>query len=154
VTINVAPTVPAVAVAGEIEAIIGAGGDEAVTEKGNAFESTPVLDTSMLTFSEGAINEAGMVAVSCVELTNVVARVDGIAGGGLVAHSTTDPFTKLAPFTVRVTAEGLHDGVEADEVVDAERPEIMGGEMVNGICWEVLPLGPTGAGLMSATWAV
>jgi hypothetical protein len=134
VTINVAPAAPAVAVEGEIEAIVGAGGDEAATEKGDAFERTPLLDTSMLTFPGDAINEAGTTAVSCVELTKVVVSAAGSAGGGFTAHSTTEPFTKFVPVTVRVTAEALHDGVEFDEVVDAETPEMMGGEIVNGIC--------------------
>jgi hypothetical protein len=44
-----------------------------------------------------------------------------------VAHSTTEPFTKFVPVTVRVKPERLHEGVEP-----GDKDEIVGGTMVNG----------------------
>ena len=86
VTVKVAPAAPAVAVVGEMDAIVGGGSDEAEIAKGSVLESTPELDTRIFTVPTGAMSEAVTVAVSCVELTNVVARVDGSAGGGLITH--------------------------------------------------------------------
>jgi len=45
VAVRVAPEVPAVAVAGEMDVIVGAGGDEAETVKGKVFETAPKLET-------------------------------------------------------------------------------------------------------------
>ncbi len=73
--------------------------------------------------------------MSCVELTNVVANEDIIAGEDCVAgtiQSTAEPFTKFVPVKVRVTAEGPHEGVEGKEVVEAETLVIEGGVIVNG----------------------
>ena len=69
--------------------------------------------------------------MSCVELTKVVAS--GVIVGGVpgTIHSTTDPFTKFAPFTVRVNPEGLHDGVVFDEVVEDDKEVMVGGMIVN-----------------------
>src|SRR5260370_41583588 len=52
-----------------------------------------------------AVSEAEIVAVSCVALTNVVSRGDPF-------QLTTDPLTKLVPFTVRVKPAGLQYDVE------------------------------------------
>lgn len=61
-----------------------------------------------------------MRAVSCVELTNVVARADPF-------QSTTDPFTKFVPVTVSVNPVGVHEGVEFDMVVEDDNEEMAGG---------------------------
>jgi hypothetical protein len=53
---------------------------------------------------------------------------------GIVTHSTTEPFTKFVPVTVSVTPEGLQAGVVFDELVDADKPETVGGEIMNN--WE------------------
>lgn len=45
VTIRVNEAVPAVAVGGETDAIVGAGGDDAEIVKGEEFERAPKLDT-------------------------------------------------------------------------------------------------------------
>ncbi len=142
VTIKGRATVPAVAVAGEMDAIVGAGSDEAEIVKGKLFERTPELDTSIFTVPAEAISEAGMVAVSCVELTNVVGSTEGSAGGGFIAQSTTEPFTKFVPFTVTVTPEGLHDGVVFDEVVEDDKEVMEGATIVNWIPADVPPPGP------------
>lgn len=126
-----------------MDAMAGAGSDEGETVKGIAFERTPELDTSIFTVPAEAISAAGTTAVSCVELTKVVARADGSAGGGLLTHSTTEPFTKFEPFTVRVKPEGVHDGVELDEVVDDDKELMEGETIVNGAdVGEVPPPGP------------
>jgi len=127
--------VPAVAPAGEIEAITAAGSDAAEIVKEAAAELTPELDTVIDAVPAEAISEAGIVAVSCVELTNVVAR-------GEPFQSTTEPFTKFAPFTVRVKPKGLHDGVVFDEVVEDDKEVMVGARIVNWIFPEVPPPGP------------
>jgi hypothetical protein len=137
-TVNVTPAVPAVALAGERVVIVGAGSDEVEIVKGKVFERAPEFDTSTFTVPAEAISENGMVAVSCVELTNVVVSTEGSAGGLLIAQSTTEPFTKFVPFTVRVTTDWLHD-----EVVAGDKEVMAGGTIVNGICPEVPPPGPS-----------
>jgi len=145
-TVKVVAAVPAVAVAGEMAAIVGAGGEEAEIVKGEAFERTPKLDTSIFIVPAEAISETGTVAVSCVELTNVVASTKGSAGGGLMTQSTAEPFTKFVPVTVRVNPEGLQEGVVFDEVVDDDKDVTVGGAMVNGNEVEGVP-----PGLIAAT---
>jgi hypothetical protein len=131
VTDNVTAAVPAVAFVGEMVAIVGAGSDEGEIVKGKAFERAPELDTSTFTVPAEAISETGMMAVSCVGLTNVVASTGGTGGGGLTTHSTTELFTKFVPFTVRVTPEELHAAVVFDEVVEETREETVGGTIMN-----------------------
>jgi len=135
VTLRENAAVPAVAPAGEMEATTAAGRVELEIVKEAAAELTPELDTVIDAVPAEVISEAGIVAVSCVELTNVVAR-------GEPFQSTTEPFTKFAPFTVRVNPAGLHDGVVFDEVVEADKEEMAGARMVNWICPEVPPPGP------------
>jgi hypothetical protein len=124
VTFKVNAAVPAVAPTGEIEVIDGVESDEAEIVKDAGAEFTPELDTVIDAVPAEAISEAGMVAVSCVELTNVVAR-------GELFQSTTEPFTKFVPLTVRVNPEGLHDGVVFDEVVEDDKEVMVGGMIVN-----------------------
>jgi hypothetical protein len=149
VTVNVVVPVPAVADAGEIALIVGAGSDEGEIVKGKAFERAPELDTSIFTVPAEAISETGMMAVSCVGLTNVVASTAGTAGGGLVTQSTTELFTKFAPLTVKVTVEELHDDVVFDELVEDDKEDTVGGAIVNGIDVEAGP-----PGLIAETCAV
>jgi hypothetical protein len=66
-----------------------------------------------------------------VELTNVVLRVDGRAGGGLTTQLTIEPETKFVPVTVRTTSEAPHDGVEPLEAVDEDNEVIVGPVIVN-----------------------
>ena len=143
VTLKVTAAVPAVAAVGEMEAMAGAGSDPAEIVKGKGFERAPKLDTSILTVAAEAISEAGMTAVSCVELTNVVASTEGNAGGGFTTQLTSEPFTKFAPFTVRVIPAGLHDGVVFDDVVEDDKEVMAGAAIVNGICPDVPPPGPS-----------
>ena len=136
VTLKENPTVPAVAPTGEMDAITAAGSDEAETVKGTEFEGTPKLDTVIDAAPAEVISEAGMEAVSWVELTNVVVRPE-------LFQSTTEPFTKFVPLTVRMNPVGLHDGVVFDEVVEEDKEAMAGGAIVNGIPPEVPPPGPS-----------
>lgn len=83
------------------------------------------------------MSAAGIIAVSCVALTKVVASVEGgtagNGGGGLTTQFTTELLTKFVPFTVSVTLEGLHAGVELPDVVDDVTVVIVGPVIVNVI---------------------
>jgi hypothetical protein len=136
VTLSGNATVPAVAPAGEMEAITAAGSVEGEIVKEAGAELTAELDTVIDADPAEAISENGMTAVSCVELTNVVPRAEPF-------QLTTEPFTKFVPFTVRVNPDGLHDGVVFDEVVEEDKDVIVGGVMVNWICPEIPPPGPS-----------
>jgi hypothetical protein len=97
VTVNVSPELPALALLGEMLAKDGTG---LVTVRVAADEVPPpgaALLTLMETVPGDAMSLAEIVAVSCVLLTNVVGRPDPFT-------STTEPLTKLPPFTVRVKA--------------------------------------------------
>jgi hypothetical protein len=122
-----------------MEAITAAGSVEAEIVKEAGAELTPELDTVIDADPAEAISENGMVAVSCVALTKAVPRAEPF-------QSTTEPFTKLVPFTVRVTPDGLHD-----EVVGGDKEVMAGGTIVNGTCPEVPPPGPS---VNISTWAV
>jgi len=128
--IKVAPEAPAVAVTGRMDAMVGAGGDEAEIVNGDRFERTPEFETAMFTVVAEPNREGGTLAVSCVELTKVVASAEGGMVGD-VTQLTTEPFTKFAPVTVKVTGEELHDGVELDEVVEADKPVTEGARITN-----------------------
>src|SRR5690348_530943 len=68
--------------------------------------------------------------MSCVELTKVVVSCDVTGGVAWVIHSTTEPFTKFVPFTVRVTPGGLHAGVVFDEFVEDDKEVTVGALIV------------------------
>lgn len=138
VTLRGNAAVPAVAPTGEMEVITAAGSDEAEIVKDASVELTPELDTVIEAVPADAISEAGMMAVNCVELTNVVLRADPFQ---LMTDAFT-PFTKFVPITVRVNPAGLHDGVVFDEVVEDDKDVMVGGRIVNGSPPEVPPPGP------------
>ena len=135
VTLTANAAVPTVAAVGEMDVSVGIGSEEAETVKEEGAEATPKLETVIDAAPLRATSEAGMFAVSCVELTNVVAR-------GELFQSTTEPFTKFAPFTVSVNPAELHDGVVFEEVVEADMEVIEGGTTVNWIPPVVPPPGP------------
>jgi hypothetical protein len=138
VTLRGKATVPAVAPVGDMEVITAAGSDEAEIVKGAGAELTPELDTVIEAVPAEAISDEEIMAVSCVELTKVVLRAEPF-------QSTTDvfaPFTKFAPFTVRMNPAGLHEGVVFDIVVEDDSEVIVGGRIVNGSPPEVPPPGP------------
>ena len=145
VTFKLNPDVPAVAPAGKRDVRTGAGSAAGVdTLKEKEFELTEKLDTETCAVPMEAVSEAEIKAVSCVALTNVVAR-------GELFQLTTEPFTKFVPFTVRVNPEELQDGVEDDEVVEEDNEVMAGGEIVNGTFWDVFPPDPTGGGVNKTT---
>jgi hypothetical protein len=89
------------------------------------------------------MSPAGTMAVSCVELKNVVAKVDGRAGGGFTTQLTMEPGTKLVPVTVSITSEAPHDGVVLLEAVEDDKEVIVGPVIVNVIAPEVpAPVAP------------
>jgi hypothetical protein len=134
-TFKVNVAVPAVAEAGEIEAATGAGSVVGVVvEKFTRLDVTAdgKLDTEIgVIVPGGAGSVAGIAAVSCVPLTNVVGRGDPF-------QLTTDPLTKLVPFTVKVKPAGLQYDVE-----DAETEVTVGADIVNVAPTDVPPPGPS-----------
>jgi peroxiredoxin len=161
VAVKLVPDDPAVAVAGKTVARVGTGSDAGAIENAKSLEAAPALETSICSASfEGsgeAVSEAGTTAVSCVEVTNVVAKAEttlGAGSGGTTTQSTTELLVKFAPVTVIVTGEVPQDGVEAAIVVDAETAEMLGGEIVNATCADVPPLTPAVGGLIRTTFAV
>jgi len=145
-TVNVAPAAPAVALDGDRVLIVGIGSVAEEIVKGNVFERSPKLLTSIFTVPAETTSEAGMTAVSCVALTNVVAKgktvgvTDGGAGG--ITQLIPEPFTKFEPVTVRITPEAPHEVVEAEESGGAERLVIVGATIVIGSPEVVPPPGP------------
>ena len=136
VTVSVNAGVPAVAFTGETAASTEVGSvPGAETVKLAAEEIAAPLATVTASVPCAAISAAEIDAVSCVALTNVVARSDPF-------QLTTDVFTKFEPVTVSVKPVMLHDGVEAPEVVDAESDVIDGAKIVNVDAGEDPPPGP------------
>ena len=135
VTFSVNPAAPAVALVCESVVITGAGSEVGdVMEKFTEVEVTAdgKLETEIGTVVPGeAVSGAGIAAVSWVGLTNVVGRSDPF-------QLTTDPLTKLVPFTVRVKPAGLQYDVE-----DAEIEVTVGAETVNVAPADVPPTGPS-----------
>jgi hypothetical protein len=135
VTTTENPGVPAVAAAGETAVIVGTDSVAVETVKEAAAEFTPALDTVIDAVPALAMSEAGIAAVSCVALTNAVARGDPF-------QLTTEAFTKFVPVTASVKPDGLHDGVLLVDVVDDDSEVIAGARIAKGIPLEVPPPGP------------
>jgi len=154
VTLNVNAISPAVAVEGDSNVMAGSGSEPEGAEIVNAteFDTTPKFVTVTFADPAEAISAAEMTAVrygagfgfACVEggWTNVVGRAEPF-------QLTTEVFNKFVPFTVSVKPEGLHEGVELDDVVEDDKEVMTGGEIVNGTWDDVFPSGPTGGGLIS-----
>jgi len=135
VKVNDAP--PAVTLDGESDVRVGA---PAVTLKfteplvpppGVGFVTTTgKLPTEVM-------SDARIAAVTCVELTNVVVRA-------VPLNFTTEPLTKLLPFTVRVNADPLTVALVGEIVVMAGT-----GLLAVKVCDADVP--PPGAGLVTVT---
>ncbi len=109
-TVSVNPALPAVTLLGEI---LDKDGTGLLTASASADEVPPpgaALVTLMDRVPGDAMSPAGIVAVSCVPLTKVVLRLEPFT-------CTTDPFTKLEPFTVNVKAPLPATVVAGDRLV-------------------------------------
>jgi hypothetical protein len=147
VTLNVNPTSPAVAAEGDSDATAGIGSEPEGAEsvKGKEFDATAKFVTVTFAGTALAISAAEISAVSCIELTNVVARAEPF-------QFTSDALTKFVPVTVSVKPEALHEGVEFDEVVEADNAVMAGGAIVKGT--DVGEAPPPGFRLNRDTFAV
>jgi hypothetical protein len=85
-------------------------------------DATVGLDTVTAAAPGKAVSAAEIVAVTCVALTNVVAR-------GVPFQLTTEAATKFVPFTTRVNPDAPQYGMEAmgDEDGEIEVEVIVGG---------------------------
>jgi hypothetical protein len=124
----------------------------AVTEKLTELERADPFDTVMGKDPWVTASVYGMMALTCVALTNVVGR------GEPFQFTTVPPFTKFVPFTISVKPAGLQSGAVGDCVVDpdnsAANEEIVG---VGG--WEIVNVNPedvppTGPGVNNLTVAL
>ena len=94
-SVSVNPGLPAVALAGEMLANDGCG---LLTASDSVPEAEPSgLITPIVRLPVEAMSLAGIAAVSCVLLTNVVVRFEPLTW-------TTDPLTKCEPLAVSVNA--------------------------------------------------
>jgi hypothetical protein len=120
--VSVNAGLPAAAEFGAIEVREGGGGTVAGLErvKGNELDAPAEFDIVTRAVPGKAAFVAGMEAVICVALTKVV-------GCAAPFQFTIASLVKFVPFTVSVNPWALQDGVEAADVVDAERDVIAGG---------------------------
>ena len=123
-TVNVKEVLPAGAEFGEIEPRVGAGSAAAGVERvmGNELDAPSEFATVTPALPGKAASVAGIEAVSCVELTKVVAIICDDP-----FQFTTASLVKFVPFTVKVKPWVLQYGVDAAEVVDADKEVIAGG---------------------------
>ena len=123
-TVNVNCGPPAVAQVGLVEVIVG----DALIVNVTAFDVPPQGVTMVIEAVPGvAISEAGTVAVSCVEETNVVVNA-------VPFHFTVEPETKLVPFTVNVNC-----GPPATAQFGLSEVMLGAASMViTSVCWALL----------------
>src|SRR4030095_15012844 len=95
VSVNAGP--PAVALLGDRVVRLGAGVPVLIVKVSALEVPPPGFATVTCAVPAVAMSLAGIAAVSCVALTNVVVRA-------VPFHCTTEPETKLLPFTVSVNA--------------------------------------------------
>lgn len=115
---------PAVARDGLSEAAASAGRlAGAATVKFTGLELAEKLVTVIGTVAGDATFRNEMMAV---RYGAPEAGVTSVVGRGEPFQLTTEPFMKFVPITVSVKLAGLQAGVEADEVVDADKDVIVG----------------------------
>jgi len=121
-TVSVNAGLPAAALFGETELILGGRSGAAGVErvKGNELDAPSEFVTVTPVVPGNAALVAGMEAVTCVALTKAVVCATPF-------QFTTESLVKFVPFTVSVKPWELQYGVEAAEVVDADREVIAGG---------------------------
>ena len=134
VTVSVNPGLPALAVDGEI--LINEGDGLLTVNESVPVDEPSGLTTPMESVPAEAMSLAGIEAVSCVLLTNVVVRFEPFTW-------TTDPFTKFEPLAVSVKA-----GPPAVAVL-GEMLASDGGELVT-VKVSAVDVPPPGAGLKTA----
>lgn len=133
-TTSVNPAEPAAIVLGDNDVIVGAGFVAAVTVNVAAAD-VPPPGARFVTVTAGvpavATSTGKIVAVNCVEFTNVVTATSPL-------NVTRDPFTKLVPFTVNV------NDAEPAAIVLGNNDEIVGTGLFiwNGTPDDVPPPGP------------
>src|SRR5207237_258983 len=140
VSVSVNPAPPAVALEGDSAVSVG---PPALTGRLSAADVPPpgaAVVTVTLAMPATARSVAGIAAVSCVALTNVVARVAPF-------QRTLVPVTKLLPFRVRVKAAPPTLALEGESDVS----DGAGVVIVNVWAPEVPPSTP---GIVTVTWAV
>lgn len=122
VTVNVNAAAPTEAEVCEREPMDGATSPVIGVETVNVEvpEVPSALDTVMVAGPGKAVSVGKIAAVIWVALTKVVARDEPF-------QLTTASLVKFVPVTVSVRPFGLHDGVEAFEVVEADSEVIAGG---------------------------
>jgi hypothetical protein len=134
ITTSVNPDEPAAIVLGDNDVIVGAGFVAAVTVNVAAAD-VPPPGARFVTVTEGvptvATSIGRIVAVSCVEFTNVVTAASPL-------NVTRDPFTKFVPFTVNV------NDAEPAAMVLGDNDDIVGTGLFiwNGTTDDVPPPGP------------
>jgi len=97
--------------------------------KGCEFEVPIELDTVTPAEPGKAVSDGVIAAVSCVALTNVVARPDPF-------QFTTASLVKFVPVTASVRPVALQYGAEAADVVDAESDVTAGGLPAGAPIWK------------------
>src|SRR5574340_1183770 len=145
-TVRVKAAEPAVALDGESEVSAGTGLAGAEMVNGSTPEVPPPgagFDTVTFAVLTEAMSAAVIAAVSCVALTNVVARFAPF-------HWTTEAAMKPVPLTVRVKAAEPAVALDGRSEVSAGTG-FAGAEMVNASTPEVPP---PGAGFETVTFAV
>lgn len=116
---------PAPTVFGETEPMPGIGSPPVgeVRVSGKESEVPKEFDTVTAAVPGNAASDAGTKAVSCVALTKVVA----LFGSATPFQLTVASLVKFVPVIVSVKSWELQYGVEAPEVVEADRDVTVGG---------------------------
>jgi hypothetical protein len=122
---------PAGAELGVTDASVGATSGAVGVTIVNGWELEVPTELETVTAAEPgkAVSDGVIAAVSCVALTNVVARPDPF-------QFTTVSFVKFIPVTVRVSPAAPQKGVDAADVVEAESEVTAGGVPSGAPIWK------------------
>lgn len=122
---------PAAEELGLTEILPGVGSAAVGVTMVNALEFEVPLELDTVTAAEpaNAVSDGVIAAVSCVALTNVVARPDPF-------QFTTASLVKFVPLTVSVSPVALQYGVDDALVVDADKDVTAGGVPAGAPTWK------------------